>query len=71
MGLRVRTSQGGRCSTGNEQEAERVGVGTMTRAAWAVLNQKGRVVVIFAGGDALVEAQEWERRGYRLAAVEV
>ena len=48
-----------------------MGVGTMTRAAWAVLNQKGRVVVIFAGGDALEEAQEWERRGYRLAAVEV
>ena len=46
-------------------------VATVTRAAWAVLNMEGRVVVIFAGGDALEEAQQWERRGYRLAAVHV
>jgi hypothetical protein len=44
---------------------------TMVRTGMAVLDDSGRVVVIFAGEDALAAADEWRGAGYCVEPVEV
>jgi hypothetical protein len=44
---------------------------TLVQAAVAVLDESGRVVVIFAGQDAAEAAEEWRAAGYRTQALEL
>ncbi|HZQ26124.1 MAG TPA: hypothetical protein VFA94_00375 [Acidimicrobiales bacterium] len=44
---------------------------TLVRAAIAVLDESGRVVVIFAGKDAAAAAEEWQAAGYRTQPLEL
>jgi hypothetical protein len=43
---------------------------TQARTTWAVLDNDGRVVVIFEGDGAWAEAQDWAARGYPVSEVE-
>jgi hypothetical protein len=40
------------------------------RTAVAVLDESGRVVVIFSGADAAAAAEEWQAAGYRTQSCE-
>lgn len=44
---------------------------TLVRTAMAVLDEAGRVIVIFSGDDAAFAAEEWRGAGYAVAGVEV
>jgi hypothetical protein len=44
---------------------------TMIRSSVAVLDEAGRVVVIFSGADAPAAAEEWQGAGYCIESVEV
>ncbi|MDQ1438267.1 MAG: hypothetical protein QOK43_1896 [Acidimicrobiaceae bacterium] len=43
---------------------------TLKRSAVAVLDESGRVVVIFSGEDAHAAAEEWRLAGYHVEPVE-
>lgn len=42
---------------------------TQVETTWAVLDNDGRVVVLFEGKGAWAEAQEWASRGYTVTEV--
>lgn len=44
---------------------------TLVRSSVAVLDECGRVVVIFSGSDALEASEEWLGAGYHVEEVEV
>jgi hypothetical protein len=44
---------------------------TLVRSSVAVLDECGRVVIIFSGSDALDAAEEWQGAGYHVEKVEV
>ena len=52
------------------EEVGGMGTATLARPTWVVRNRQGRVVVIFAGTDAEVEATHWRSRGYVVSPLE-
>jgi hypothetical protein len=44
---------------------------TLVRNAVAVLDECGRVVVIFSGNDAVAASEEWRSAGYHVEALEL